>query len=522
MGKENGFLEYTRKANVDVPVAERVQNFEELHRPLPVAERRKQAAICMNCGVPFCQSGMMLSGMMTGCPLHNLIPEWNDEIYRGNDAHALERLVRVNPFPEFTGRVCPALCEKACMCAQYGEAVTIRDNELYLIEEAFKEGRMKPMPPAKRSGKKVAIIGSGPSGLAAAYVLNRRGHEVCVYERDDRIGGLLMYGIPNMKLDKSVVLRRQALLEAEGVSFRTETNVGVDVTPEELERDYDAIILCCGAKQARDVAAAKPGEVDGVYYAVDFLAATTRVLLEEDVRDIKKAKQKKGLVSAKDKHVVIIGGGDTGNDCIGTAIRHGAKSVTAIEMMPKPPESRGEDNPWPEWDRSLKTDYGHEEAIVCMGGDPRRFSATVKSIVTNGKGVMKKLVLVSLDWSGGKPQEVDGSEVEIPCDLLLIAAGFTGCESYVTSSFQTDVTARNVVATVGESHRASMAPDKDAKAEGTEKKAGAAGKGGKARAAIFAAGDARSGQSLVVRAIADGIDAAHEVDDYLLYGGSVN
>ncbi len=527
MGKENGFLEYKRKANTDVPVSERIQNFNELHRPLPVEERRKQAAVCMNCGVPFCQSGMMLSGMMTGCPLHNLIPEWNDEIYRGNDAHALERLIKVNPFPEFTGRVCPALCEKACMCAQYGEAVTIRDNELYLIEEAFKEGRMKPQPPAKRSGKRVAVVGSGPAGLTAAYILNRRGHKVSVYEREDRIGGLLMYGIPNMKLDKDVVLRRQKLLEEEGVEFHLGCDVGNGVSPEGLKENYDAILLCCGAKQARDVAAAKPGETGGVYYAVDFLTATTKVLLEENIRDIKKATQKNGFISAKDKHVVIIGGGDTGNDCIGTAIRHGAKSVTAIEMMPKPPEKRGEDNPWPEWDRSLKTDYGHEEAIACSGKDPRRFATTVKSVAVNGKGAVKKAVLVSLDWSKGKPAEISGSEEEIPCDLLLVAAGFTGCEAYVADSFGMAVTARNVIATEEGTHQAKGALEEkeaadDDRTGGKTKKGKKAEQDGKQEAAIFTAGDARSGQSLVVRAIADGIEAAHEVDDFLLYKGKLD
>ena len=498
MGKEGGFLEYQRKNNTDIAPEERIKSFRELHLPLPAAARREQAAICMNCGVPFCQSGMLLSGMMTGCPLHNLIPEWNDEIYRGNDAHALERLLKTNPFPEFTGRVCPALCEKACMCAQYGEAVTIRDNELYLIETAFEAGRMQPMPPEKRSGKRVAVIGSGPAGLAAANALNHRGHAVTVYEREDRIGGLLMYGIPNMKLDKSIVIRRQKLLEAEGITFVTGADIGKTVMAEELTSQYDAILLCCGAKQARSIPTVKPEAGNGVYFAVDFLTATTKALLAENVTDIHRAAHAKGLIPAKNKHVVIIGGGDTGNDCIGTAIRHGARSVTAIEMMPMPPRERSGDNPWPEWDRSLKTDYGHEEAITVFGADPRRFAATVKDVKTDAKGRIKKVTLVSLDWAGGKPVEVKGSEEELPCDLLLIAAGFTGCEAYTAEAFGAALTERKVTATEDGSHLVKTS-----------------GKPAAGSAAIFTAGDMRSGQSLVVRAIADGREAAGEVDAYL-------
>ncbi len=499
MGKEGGFLTYHRKNNQNIPVEERIKNFRELHMPLSEDERRQQAAICMNCGVPFCQSGMMLSGMMTGCPLHNLIPEWNDEIYRGNDVHALERLLKVNPFPEFTGRVCPALCEKACMCAQYGEAVTIRDNELYLIETAFLHHTVVPHPPQKRSGKRVAVIGSGPAGLAAADRLNARGHEVTVYEREDRIGGLLMYGIPFMKLDKDAIFRRQRLMEEEGVHFVTNANIGADIAAEELLQSYDALLLCCGAKCARTIPAAKPGEVGGVYFAVDFLTATTKALLAQKTYDLHTIKQNKDMISAKDKHVVIIGGGDTGNDCIGTAIRHGARSVTAIEMMPMPPKSRTEDNPWPEWDKSLKTDYGHEEAIAVFGHDPRRYASTVQSIQTDKKGSIKKATIVQVAFKDGKLSEVAGTEQEIPCDLMLIAAGFTGCEPYVPQAFGAAVTQRNVVQTVHGTHQAKC----------------------KANAKIFTAGDMRTGQSLVVRAIADGLAAAKEVDAFLTGYGSI-
>ncbi len=346
MGKPTGFLEYTRKDNVDVPVSERILSFNEFHLPLSAEERRKQAARCMNCGVPFCQSAMKLSGMVTGCPLHNLIPEWNDQIYREHDAHALSRLLKTSNFPEFTGRVCPALCEKACMCGEYDDPVTVHDNELFLIETAFEKGYIKPRIP--------------------------------------KVGGLLMYGIPNMKLDKKVVDRRRKLMEEEGVVFRTGVNVGTDITAEELKKEFDAVIIATGAKNPRPLTGkvtgmqpaspdkpVNPIDINGVYYAVDFLKATTHALLTQDGRSVEDFLSTDGYISAQGKDVVVVGGGDTGNDCIGTVIRHGCRSVTALEMMPEPPEQRLPSNPWPEWPKVKKTDYGHEEAIYKFGHDPR-------------------------------------------------------------------------------------------------------------------------------------------------------
>ncbi len=504
MGKPTGFLEYERVEDTTVSVKERIRSFKEFHTALEPEARKEQAARCMNCGVPLCQSAMKLSGMVTGCPLHNLIPEWNDEIYHGHYQHALSRLLKTSSFPEFTGRVCPALCEKACICGMNDNPVTIHNNELFLIEKGFSEGWMKPRIPAVRSGKRVAVVGSGPAGLAAADRLNHRGHSVTVYEREDRIGGLLMYGIPNMKLDKSVIERRKKLMEAEGVVFRTGVDVGGSgenaVSAEELQAEYDAVILCCGAKKPRPLAVPGFEEVEGVHYAVDFLTNTTKNLLagklsaaDSGVKGRRgRKKNTDALISAKGLNVVIVGGGDTGNDCVGTSIREGCKSVTQIEMMPAPPVVRAESNPWPEWPKVLKTDYGQQEAIEQFGSDPRIYETTVKELVTNKSGKLTAVKTVKVTFENREMKEVPGTEKTIKCDLLLIAAGFIGCQDYVAEAFNVERSPRGTVST---STPETYATDK---------------------AKVFTAGDMHRGQSLVVWAIAEGRHCAKEVDEYLM------
>ena len=489
MGKPTGFLEYTRTETTAKEPLERIGDFNEFHIPLAEEQRREQAARCMDCGVPFCQNGKMLCGMISGCPLNNLIPEWNDLLYHGQKEQALGRLLMTNNFPEFTSRVCPALCEKACTCGFNDSPVTVRENEKSIIEYGFENGLIKPLLPQVRSGKKIAVIGSGPSGLAAADTLNKRGHSVTVFERSDRVGGLLMYGIPNMKLEKHIIERRTDLMKAEGVEFVTNANVGDNVSADEILKDFDAVILACGSSNPRDIKA-EGRDAEGIYFAVDFLKATTKSLLDSDLTDGK-------FISAKDKNVVIIGGGDTGNDCVGTSVRHGCKSVTQLEMMPKLPDERAENNPWPEWPRVCKTDYGQEEAIAVFGHDPRIYKTTVKEFIKDEKGALSAIKTVKLEFvtdeaSGRRvPKEIEGSEEVIPCELCLIAAGFLGCQSYVAEAFGVQLDRRSNVKTAENSHVTNVPK-------------------------VFTAGDMHIGQSLVVRAIREGRDAAAEADRYLM------
>ncbi|NLV57807.1 MAG: glutamate synthase subunit beta [Clostridiales bacterium] len=487
MGKPSGFLEYDRKNNAAQEPMERIRHWDEFHPLLERAERQKQGARCMACGVPFCQSGMMLSGMVSGCPLHNLIPEWNDLVYTGNFEHATQRLLKTNNFPEFTGRVCPAPCEASCTCGLNGEAVTIRDNELGIIEDAFANGWITPRPPRVRTGKTVAVVGSGPAGLAAADQLNRRGHLVTVFEREDRPGGLLMYGIPNMKLEKKIVERRIELMKAEGIQFVTHTDIGRDKESRELMENFDAVLLCGGAKKPRDLNV--PGrELDGVHFAVDFLTAATKSLLDSGG---------KGLVqiTAQGKNVIVLGGGDTGNDCVGTSIRQGCKSVVQLEVLPQPPSHRTDSNPWPQWPLILKTDYGQEEAIALYGMDPRSFQTTIARLLDDGMGNLKAVRTVQLEpkiESGRRVMvPVPGSEKELPCELLLIAIGFLGSEAYVPQAFGAQLDERGNVKTKDGTYYTGIGN-------------------------VFAAGDMRRGQSLVVWAIAEGREAAKEIDAHLM------
>ena len=448
MGKPTGFMEVARAENPYRNAAARLGDFEDLHIPQPTDARRAQASRCMNCGVPFCQSDF-------GCPLHNLIPEWNDLLYRGREREALERLLQTAPFPEFTGRVCPALCEKACNLES--DALTNRDNELYLIETGFEKGWIRPKIPRKRTGKRVAVVGSGPPGLATADLLNRLGHAVTVIERADRAGGLLMYGIPNMKLPKNAVERRIHLMETEGVRFLLNTEA-----KSEIMSEYDAVALCGGAKKPRAL------NVEGIF-AVDYLTAATRAVLSGDVP----------AISAKEKHVVVVGGGDTGNDCVGTALRQGCASVIQLEMMPAPPVERAANNPWPEWPRTLRTDYGQLEAIHRQGKDPRIYETTVRRRLP---GAIETVKLKGFD-------PIPGTEQVLPCDLLLIAAGFVGCETATAAAFHVERNSRGNLLPADGSHHL--------------------------RDKLFSAGDMRTGQSLVVRALADGRAAAREIDRYL-------
>ncbi|WP_114417315.1 glutamate synthase subunit beta [Marinospirillum perlucidum] len=488
MGKLTGFLEFERALPADRDPVERLKDWQEIHTHMLEEDIQQQGARCMDCGVPFCHAGDSASApQVGGCPVNNLIPEWNDLIYRGRWKEALERLLQTNNFPEFTGRVCPAPCEDSCVLGINAPPVTIKHHENSIIEKGFAEGWVQPQPPAERTGKKVAIIGSGPAGLAAAAQLNSVGHQVTVYERDDRLGGLLMYGIPNMKLEKPIVERRLELMRQEGVEFVTNTEVGKDISASQLQADYDAVLLATGSTVPRDLPI-EGRELNGVHFAMEFLGANTKSLLDSQHQDGQ-------YISAKGKKVVVIGGGDTGTDCVGTALRQGCESVIQLEIMPKPPLERAANNPWPEFKRTLKVDYGQSEAIAIQGEDPREYLQLTQKLAGEN-GQVKKLHLTGVEWKKDDqgrmgPQPVAGSEREIEADLVLLAMGFLGPEGQLLEAFQAEKDGRsNIQADYGD-YRTSV-------------------KG------LYAAGDCRRGQSLIVWAINEGREAAREIDRDLM------
>ena len=473
MGKPTGFKEFDRETEPYRDPGERLLDFKELYTPHQDAHLTTQGSRCMDCGVPFCQSG-------NGCPIHNLIPEWNDLIYKGRWRDALDRLHKTNNFPEFTGRVCPAPCEGACVLGITNPPVTIKNIENAIIDRGYEEGWVVPQPPAERTGKTVAIVGSGPCGLAAADQLNKAGHKVTVYERADRIGGLLMYGIPNMKLDKGVVERRIQLLRDEGIEFVVNADVGKSIDPTQLVADNDAVLLATGATLARDLPI--PGrDAKGVHLAMEFLTANTRSLLDSNLED-------GNYISAKDKNVIVIGGGDTGTDCIGTSLRHGCKSLVNFELLPKPPAERASDNPWPLWPRIYRVDYGHAEAAHRDGDDPRVYSIMSKEFLKDEAGNLTGIVTVNVD---NKLQEVPGTEKTWEADLILLSMGFLQPEHYINEALAMDVDERGNFRATKEDFRTSIPK-------------------------VYAAADCRRGQDLVVRAINEGREAAREIDRDLM------
>jgi len=487
MGKTTGFLEYQRVLPVLRDPKARLADWNEFHEHMPDAALKEQGARCMDCGVPFCHTGEMMVGGASGCPIHNLIPEWNDLVFRGQWQEALARLHKTNNFPEFTGRVCPAPCEGSCVLGISEPPVTIKNIEMSIIDKGFEEGWVKAQPPAKRTGKKVAVVGSGPAGLACAAQLNQAGHTVTVFERDDRIGGLLMYGIPQMKLEKSLVDRRVKLMAQEGVNFVVSTNVGKDFSTERLKNEFDAIVLCGGATHARDLPI-EGRNLKGIHLAMEFLSLNTKSLLDSKHADGK-------YISAKGKHVVVIGGGDTGTDCVGTSLRHGCKSLMQLEILARPPEVRAADNPWPQWPRIYRVDYGQEEAAAVYGADPRKYSVVTKRFIGDAAGNVKGLHTVEVEW---KPEngrmimrELPGTDKEWPADLVFLAMGFLGPEKPgLLTELGVALDGRGNVVTDG-SKQTSVAK-------------------------VFAAGDMARGQSLIVWAIAEGRDAARGVDKFLM------
>ena len=486
MGKPTGFLEYVRELPLDRSAQNRIRDWNEFHEHMDEKKLRDQGARCMDCGIPFCHNGSLISGMASGCPINNLIPEWNDLVYRGLWKEALERLHKTNNFPEFTGRVCPAPCEGSCVLGIDNPPVTIKNIECSIIDHGWEEGWVKPEPPKKRTGKKVAVIGSGPAGLCAAAQLNKAGHWVTVFERADRPGGLLMYGIPNMKLDKKkVVLRRIKQMEKEGVAFRCNCEVGKDITSADLLAEFEAIVLCTGATKPRDLPI-EGRNLKGIHFAMEFLHGNTKALLDDSAPPI----------TAQGKDVIIIGGGDTGTDCVGTSMRHGCKSLIQVEILPRPPEARAKDNPWPEWPKTYKLDYGQEEAAAKFGSDPRVYLTTAKKFLSDDQGNVSGVHLVQIKWDKNEkgqfiPVDVPGTDRIVPAQLVLLAMGFLGPEQSLLDGLSVERDPRSNVK--AEHGRFTTSIPK-----------------------VFAAGDCRRGQSLVVWAFNEGRGAARECDRFLM------
>jgi glutamate synthase (NADPH/NADH) small chain len=488
MGKPDGFLQFQRQLPIDRTPVERVADWNEFHHHLSEPDLKKQGARCMDCGIPFCHTGQLVSGMASGCPIHNLIPEWNDLIYRGLWREALDRLHKTNNFPEFTGRVCPAPCEGSCVLGMNNPPVTIKNIECEIIDYGWTNGWVVPEVPKKRTGKTVAVVGSGPAGLSAAAQLNKAGHLVTVFERADRPGGLLMYGIPNMKLDKNdVVLRRLKVLEAEGIKFVCNTEIGKDYPLEKLAKDFNSVILATGATRPRDLPISGR-QFHGIHFAMDFLTANTRALLDN---------HKNGsFIDASDKDVVVIGGGDTGTDCVGTSMRHGCKSLVQVEILPKPPQDRADDNPWPEWPKVYKLDYGQEEAAARFGADPRIYLTTATKFEGDAHGHVKAVHTVQVEWTKNEqgqliPKHLPGTEKVLPAQLVLLAMGFLGPEQAVLESLNIERDPRSNVKAEFEKYQTNVP-------------------------GVFACGDCRRGQSLVVWAFNEGRGAARECDRYLM------